>query len=240
MTRPIAITALLGVVLLAIYLGVSEDRFLGDAAEPATLTVAGYGETTTAPELAQIQAGVVTEARLASDAVSKNNEAMAGLFEALAKFDVKERDVQTVAFNVSPVYSRSEPRGTAPKLIAHRVENRLSLKVRDLDKFGAILDALVGSGANAVHSISFSVEDSKPLEDGARRLALEDARRKAEIHADTGDVRLGKILALQEGGVARPQPFAARGAIAAFEAVPIASGELTFRARIVVTYEIHD
>jgi len=76
--------------------------------------------------------------------------------------------------------------------------------------------------------------------DDARKKAMADARRKAELYAKAAEVQLGKPLLIQEETSQRPRPPVpyARMAMAASEAVPVSTGELTTSAQITVTYAI--
>jgi hypothetical protein len=113
--------------------------------------------------------------------------------------------------------------------MGYNVTNDLRVKVRKLDHLGAILDDVVGQGANNIHGINFSVADPKPLQDEARKKAMANARRKAELYAAEGGVKLGRVLLLEEQPIRLPQPLnfgLARAAAPA--AVPVAAGEQDF------------
>jgi uncharacterized protein YggE len=203
------------------------------------LTVIGSGEAAARPDTADIQAGVVSEAATAREALSANTTAMQALHTTLSGFNVAERDIQTAAFTVSPVYGREERRGQPPRIAAYRVENRVRLTVRDLGHLGTILDALVSQGANTVHSIQFRVGDQKAVLDQARRAAVDEARHKAALYAAAAGVTLGRLVSLREEQAAPPTPLPmAERMMAAEAAVPIAPGEATFTVRVVLTYEL--
>jgi uncharacterized protein YggE len=203
------------------------------------LTVVGSGEAAARPDTAEVQAGIVSEASTAREALDANTTAMQALYKTLTAFNMAERDRQTVAFNVSPTYSREERRGQPPRIVAYRVENRVRLTIRELDRLGELLDALVTQGANTIHSIQFRVGNPKPVLDQARQAAVEEARHKATLYARAAGVALGRVLALREEQAAPPTPMpVAERMMAAEAAVPMAPGEATFTVRVVVTYEL--
>jgi uncharacterized protein YggE len=164
---------------------------------------------------------------------------MQALYKTLTGFNIAERDIQTAAFNVSPMYAREERRGQPPRIVAYRVENRVRLTVRDLERLGEILDALVSQGANTVHSIQFRVGDSKPVLDQARHAAVAEAQHKAALYARAAGVTVGRLISLREeqASLPTPMPMADRMMVAE-SAVPMAPGETTFTVRVVVTYEV--
>lgn len=204
-----------------------------------SLTVAGVGEASARPDLAEIQVGVITEAETAGEALHRNTVAMRALFDTVTAFKIADRDVQTTVLNVSPVYARGDRRTQPQRIVAYRVENRVKVKVRDLTHLGSILDTLVAQGANTVHGIAFRVGTPQPLLDQARRAAVDDARRKAELYAKAAGVGVGRVLSIQEEHLRMPppRPFAAR-TMAAEAAVPVASGESTVSVRVVITYQL--
>jgi uncharacterized protein YggE len=187
--------------------------------------------------MAQIQVGVVTEAPLAAKALKDNNEAMARLFSTLDGRGIARKDVQTSNFSVVPQYKRGPHGEQLPEVVGYRVSNQVAVKVRKLDSLGQVLDEVVQQGANQVQGVSFSVAEPTPLLDDARRKAMADARRKAELYAKEAGVAVGRVLLIQEGTPHLPGPILS-GLARAEAGVPIAEGEQEFGAGITVTYAI--
>ena len=203
------------------------------------VTVVGTGEATVRPDTADIQAGVVSEASTAREALSANTAAMQALYTTLSGLNIAERDIQTAAFNVSPVYGREERRGQPPRIMAYRVENRVRLTIRELARLGEILDTLVTQGANIIHGIQFRVGEPQPVLDRARQAAVADAQHRATLYARAAGVALGRVFSLREEHAPPPVPVVhTERMMAAESAVPVAPGETTFTVRLVVTYEL--
>ena len=201
-----------------------------------TITVSGAGEAAAPPDTASVSVGVVTEAAEAGTAVSENNARVKTLFEAVRDAGISERDMQTQSFNVSPRYGRPQPGGT-PRIEGYRAANTVSVRIRDLNRLGPVLDAMIRAGANQMNGVRFFIDKEDDLLDEARRRAVSDARRKAEIYAGSAGVKLGKVLAIREGVAASPEPVLrtlARASSA--ESVPVARGEQTLRVTVTITY----
>lgn len=204
---------------------------------PPSVTVTGTGEVSAPPDAARIAAGVVSEAPRAADAVRQTNAAMQKVLAALDAAGVDRKHVQTSRFDVSPVYADTpgRMRGT-PEIAAYRASNQVQVELRDIEKVGATLDALVGAGANEIGGIAFAIADPKPLQDEARKKAVADARRKAELYAQATGTALGRVLAIDEsGGGPVPIRYARMEAAAA---APIAPGELDLAVNVVVTWSL--
>jgi len=116
-------------------------------------------------------------------------------------------------------------------LVGYQVTNTLTLKVRNIDSMGTIIDVVTDAAGNLIriNQVSFTIEDTKPLQDEAREDAIADLLRKAEAMATLAGVELGKLVHLTETGGAFPQSFA-RIESAAFgfadQSTSIQAGEL--------------
>jgi hypothetical protein len=114
-------------------------------------------------------------------------------------------------------------------------------KVRDMTRLGAFLDETVSAGANQVRGISFGVAEPARLMDEARRKAMADAQRRAQVYAEAAGVKIGKPLKISEQAGGRPGPYpVARMEAAAAPNVPVAPGEQTFTVNVTVSYAIVD
>jgi len=214
-----------------------------------TIAVLGTGKVAAAPDVAEVNVGVVAQAPTARDALAANNEAMGALLATLKERGVAGKDVQTSSLRINPQYTQpqAQPGRPAqefqPRIFAYEVTNTVHITVRDLAKLGELLDAVVSSGANRMHGIAFRIDDDEELLDQARKQAVADARRKAELLAGEAGVVLGPVLTIREQGASLPPPRpmmrAAFAGAAEAMAVPVAEGEQELRVSVDVTYELH-
>ena len=208
-----------------------------DALPPPTISVTGEATITAPPDLAQIDAGVTTDAKTAHEASSANNDAMGKVLLALKGAGISEKDYQTSQVSLQPQYSSSQSRPGPNVLTGYRATNRVTIKVRDILKVASVIDAVVGAGANDLGGISFTVSNASKLLDDARSQAIADARRKAEIYAKAAGVTLGAPVSIAEEGT--PAPVMYRRAAAPMAAgAPIAPGEETLRVTVGVSWAI--
>lgn len=205
-------------------------------ADVRTLAMTGHGEVRAAPDMAQITAGVTTNAATAAQALAANNARMKAVFAALTKLGIPERNIQTANFSVSPQYASAN--NQAPRLTGYQVNNDVSLRVEDITKLGGALDNLIAAGANQMNGISFSIREPAPLLEKARAAAIADARARAETYAKAAGVSLGPILSISENSAEAPPRPMYRMAVAEAR-VPIATGEQSVAADVQVVWEIH-
>jgi uncharacterized protein len=204
---------------------------------PAVISVIGEAHISAPPDLAQIDAGVTSEAKTAREASDANNTAMGKVLLALKGAGIDEKDYQTSRLSLQPENSIPKP-GTPAAIIGYRASNRVSIRLHDVTKIASVIDALVSAGANDIGGIQFMVSQASKLLDDAREQAIADARRKAEIYAKAAGVALGAPISISEEGAAQPM-FRARvmGGMAAAP-VPIAQGEETLSITVGVTWAI--
>jgi uncharacterized protein YggE len=209
------------------------------------ITVVGEGEIAVSPDTAILSLSVLREADTARAALDQDNKAMADVIDAMKKAGIAERDLQTSGLSIDPRYSAvkpgDEPRED-PKIIGNRAVNTLTVRVRDLDKLGAIVDKSVTLGVNQGGGIVFTNDDmSKPMAE-ARKRAMQDAIARARTLTEAAGIKTGKIIEISEQSYRPvPQPMAMKArsfAAAPEDSVPVQAGENTYHASVTVTFEI--
>ena len=202
---------------------------------PAFISVTGEAHISAAPDLAQIDAGVTSEAKTAREASDANNAAMGKVLLALKGAGIDEKDYQTSRLSLQPENSIPK-QGVPSTIVGYRASNRVSIRLHDVTKIAGVIDTLVTAGANDIGGINFMVSQASKLLDEAREQAIADARRKAEIYAKAAGVTLGAPISISEGGIPQPQQVFRFGA--AKMPTPIAQGEETLSITVGVTWAI--
>lgn len=204
---------------------------------PARIIVTGDGSVTAPPDYAEIASGATNQAKTAKEASDANAKVIVALNAALKSDGIAASDVQTLRFSVSPVYGTPQ-QNSPPKLVGFSVSNELRIKVRQIGKVGEILDSLIQAGATDSGSVQFLHSNMSQVLDQARQAAMTDARRKAEIYAQSAGLKLAGVAWVTEVPASTtPTPFPMR-AYAAAGAVPISAGTDTLSVQITVGYEV--
>ncbi len=204
-----------------------------------TIIVTGNGEATKAPDMAYLTLGVESDGATASEALRKNSAQMEATIKTLRDAGVDKKDIQTSNLSVGARYDYSRE-GGAPRLIGYQATNTISVKLRNLEKAGGVIDRAVASGSNRLDSISFGFADPKPLLNDARKSAVADARERAGLYAEAAGVKLGRVLQISDSFTAAPGPYpvAVRADTLEAKTVPIAAGEQSVGASVSVVYAI--
>ncbi len=201
-----------------------------------TVSVSATGSVAVEPDVARISAGVVTEAGTAKDAIARNGTVMSKLIDGLKVVGIEARDIQTRNFHVEPRYTQPKD-GRAAAIDGYRVLNQVRLTVRDVKRLGEVLDQAIALGANQVDSIAFDVSNIEMLKDDARRQAMENARRRAELYAKAAGGQLGPVLSIAERVADLQQPVH-DGRMAMRASVPIEAGVRNLEVEVHVKYAL--
>ena len=199
-----------------------------------TISVRGSGAIAVTPDLVTLKVGVSTRDPSPAKALKANSAQVTKLFETLERFGVAKRDIQTSSFSVIPFYNRRRKTDAPPSNEAYDVSNNVNVRLRDLDKLGTLLDALVADGANRLNNLTFGVSDLDQRTDEARKLAIQDAKKRAELYAKEADVDVGKVLQISESSTGMPRALRSMAPGGA----PIARGEQKISASVTVVFEI--
>lgn len=205
-----------------------------------TVIVSATGSVKAEPDIARISVGVVTEADTAKDAFGRNSVAMAKLLDGLKGFTAAS-DIQTTTVTVTPRYTQPKD-GRAPAIDGYRAANAVRLAVRDVKRLGEVLDKAAALGANQTNSIRFEVANAERLKDEARRQAMENARKRAELYAKAAGAELGPVLRIAETvSDLRPQAdFAGLGGDVRYVrfAAPVEPGTQDLEVAVHVVYAL--
>lgn len=202
------------------------------------LDVSATGISTRVPDLAVIQAGVVTQAATAAEAMQQNNAQMGKVLAALRGAGVAERDIQTARISLSPQYRYAENK--PPVITGYQASNQLSIRFRDVGKSGAILDALVREGANDISGPNLTIDKPEGALDEARVDAVKKARARAELYAQAAGLKVDRILAISESGALPPMPapimMRASAGFAQDKAMEVVAGERELTVSVSVRF----
>lgn len=194
-----------------------------------------------APDVAQIGAGVITRAPTAQAAVQQNAQAMERLVERMRALGIDRRDIQTSNFNLNPDY-RHNPQTGEQTFSGYTVHNQVNVKLRDLKRAGEVLDALVAAGANNIHGPNFMLEDDQSAKAEARSAAFASGKAMAENYARMAGYSGVRLLEVSESFQSYgPRPImvtASRMESAMDAATPIEPGEVGTGVMITVKYEM--
>lgn len=192
------------------------------------------------PDSAQVGAGVQVRAPTATEAMRQNAAKMDKVIAKLRELGIKSEDIQTSNFGLNPQYQyRNEQ---PPVFLGYEATNQVSVRLRDLARIGATLDALVQAGANNLNGPNFVLEKDDAARASARRSAFDRAKAQATEYAQMAGYNGLKLLEVSET-FAQSAPMA-RDAImvtaqrAGAAKTPIEPGQVGTSATVTVKFEM--
>lgn len=221
----------------------TDDTIIQPQKEFRSITVTGQGSVSAKPDLAVLSFSVRSRAATAGDAFAAASREMNEVLAAIEDQGVAARDRQTGQVSLSPVYGRDEQRGfqDRSRIVGYEAYNSLTVRLRDIESAGAVIDAAVRAGANGLDSFRLGFDDPKALQDEARIAAVENAMEKASAMAEAAGAKLGDVITLSTGGsTSGPQPMVRMQAdMAMAEAAPmIEAGEQDLQVTVSATFRL--
>jgi len=229
---------------------IKEGKYIGQEIEAKnTIAVSDTGEIYAKPDLALTTFSVVTEEKTVAEALGKNTKKMNAIIDFVKGQGVEDKNVKTTTFNIYPRYEWQKdkaeillyPQGKRV-LVGYEVRQSLQVKIRDMEKIGAIIEGATAAGANQVGDLQFTIDKQDELKVQARKQAIEKAKTKAKELASQLGINLVRITKFSESSVF-PRYYGLKEAapmdIGGEETPQIEVGENKITVSVTITYEIN-
>jgi uncharacterized protein YggE len=210
---------------------INSDQDLG-------ISVTGIGEVDVTPDLAILNLGVLVQMDSLSQAQQQAASSMNAIMNVLTGFSIADKDIHTAGYSIEPVWVWKDGEYI---FSGYKVVNNISVKLRDMDKAGEVIDAAVEAGGEyvVVSGINFTVDDPKSYYTEARTEAMANAKEKANQLAKSAGVKVGVPISIAESNY-----YESRESSAFFvgasdgNTTSISPGELTITVTVNVVYTI--
>ena len=214
--------------------------------ERRSLTMTGTGETGVVPDQVAFDVTVKVTRDDLTAAMDAANGELSRVLGALEEQGVTKGNVETTGLDMNPVYAY--PDDAPPVLTGYRVSESVAVLVKELDRAGDAISAVVATGGNEVRvgDIRLRVGDPEAALAEAREKAIDDATEKAQEYAAATGQDLGPVIRLAEidPESIQSQVRDHRLALGAFDAVrsvaalPIRTGRSELGVRVEVIWEL--
>lgn len=207
-----------------------------NAASEGRIITTGYAELAVVPDTATVTIGAQHTDRTATIAQAEVAKRIEAILIALRKAGIPDNAIRTSTFRVGPQYDYKDGERI---LRGHTVTHQLSVTINNLSTLGALLDTVVSVGATSIDNIQFNTSNAAELQRQALRLAVEDAKQKADALAAGAGVAKLRVIRIQDGSpqVRQPQYDLGGEAVAFLKAsTEVAPGEVTISASVTVEY----
>jgi len=190
------------------------------------------------PDRTLVDVGVLTQEKQSQTAASQNARQIDTVVAALHKLLGADADIKTINYALNPDY-QYRPLGGKSAVSSYTAMNVVRVTIDDLDKVGAVIDAATQSGANHVESVRYTVRDQQALHTQAVREAAVKARANADALASALNLKVVRIVSVEEGDASLPGTDAdLRDPSAPAAPPPAQSSSFVVTANVTLTVEI--
>lgn len=236
-------------LFLALVLILAGSPLTGAAAEKNQDTIVeleSEGEVQVKPDKATLNFSVVTEADKAEDAANMNAKEADKFLAAVKQVLGKEDQVKTLRYQVLPIFRRVEKvkgkeKIRTDEIAGYRASHRFEVELRELKKIGLVADTALKNGANQVEGPYFSHSQEEDLQNQAAVKALTRGRHLAEALAQAAGLQVKGVTRISTTHAIQPRMLMAKAAPPGAERdvqTPIEVGDITYRARLTVTFAL--
>ncbi|HSM77258.1 MAG TPA: SIMPL domain-containing protein [Bryobacteraceae bacterium] len=198
----------------------------------------GEATVTVKPDRAEIDIGVVTEARSAQEAAASNARGTAAVLEKIKGLVAAAGSVRTVNYSLSPKYTY--PQNAAPVIEGYTATNTVQVTADDLDLVGKLIDASTGAGSNSINGIRFTLKNDQAVRAEALRQAAQAAKANAEAIAQSLGLQVTGIVSAESEGASGVVPLRQPMMMMAKAAAPtpVEAGTIEIHASVTVTLAV--
>jgi uncharacterized protein YggE len=182
--------------------GVAQTAVAGPSAREPEITASGRGEVRLPPTYAILTVDVTTRANAAVEAASQNARKVEAIRNALRSAGLTEKDITTAGYRLEQNYEH--PRNAEPRPAGFTAHPTIRAEVRPLENLGRVIDAAIAGGATGVSGIHFLAANTEETRRSAMAEAVRQAKADAKVLATAAGGSLGRLIALNSGGVSQP------------------------------------
>lgn len=201
----------------------------------STINVSGEGKIKVIPDHALIAVSIETKGTKAQDVKKENDNTMDAILKFIKKSNIAKEDFQTQRVSLNPNFDYVK------KKYNYVATQSIQIVLKDLSKYDELMEALVDEGINKIDNVEFKSSKMKELQSEARKLAIKDAKSKAEDFVSVLGQKVGKAILISDNSQTyNPHPVMyAMKSMSMDESVPketLAAGEIEITANVSVSF----
>jgi uncharacterized protein len=201
------------------------------------VTVSGEGKVKVTPDQAFITVSIDTKGTKAIDVKKENDIAVEKVLQFIKKMKLPKEDVITERVALNPNYDYEKKKHN------YMANQTIIIKLKDLSKYDELSEGLIDNGVNRIDNVEFKSSKLETLQSEARKLAMKEAKLKAEDYVSVLGQKIGKALLINDNSQAYyPQPMY-KGNMMAMDASAggeqrqtLAIGEIEITANVTVSF----
>jgi len=166
------------------------------------ISVNGEGKIKVVPDQATITATVETRGNNAKEVKKQNDQQIASVLKLIKKMNLAPADYKTQRVSLNPQYDYDKKKTT------YNATQTIEILLRDLSKYDELMEGLVDEGINKVDNVVFQSSKLAQYQSEARKMAMKDAKQKAEDYVSVLGQKVGKAMTISDNSQNYyPQPM---------------------------------
>ena len=200
------------------------------------INVSGEGKVKVIPDQATIAVTVETKGNNAKDVKKQNDEKIEAVLKFIKKMNLAPADYKTQRVSLNPQYDYEK------KKHSYNATQTIEILLRDLSKYDELMEGLVDQGINRIDNVTFQSSKLAQYQSEARKLAMKDAKLKAEDYVSVLGQKVGRAMTISDNSQTYfPQPmYAAMKTMEMSDASAprqtLAVGEINITANVTVSF----
>lgn len=198
----------LALVVLTLFVTMSHAQ---EQKQIPQVSVSGEGKIKVKPDQVVINFGVENVGKDAQEVKKLNDENVDKVVKFIKKFGIPSSDFQTTNVSLNRNYDYDK------KKYNFQASQSITIILKDVTKYDALMMGLVDNGINNISNVEFKSTEIEKHKSDARKLAIKDAKKKAEDFVSVLGQKIGKALLITDNSANYypPQPMYKAMAMAA-------------------------
>ncbi|HWR95013.1 MAG TPA: SIMPL domain-containing protein [Flavobacterium sp.] len=224
-------------VILILALVFMANSFAQEHKQVPMINVSGEGKVKVAPDQALISISIETKGTKAEEVKRENDKKMDAILKFIKKSNIAPEDFQTQRISLNPNYDYEK------KKYNYIATQSVQILLKDLSKYDTLMEGLVNEGINRIDNVEFKSSKMLQLQSDARKLAIKDAKAKAEDFVSVLGQKVGKAIVISDNSqsyIPQPRMYAMKSmSMDKAESAPretLAIGEIEIIANVSVSF----
>jgi len=224
------------ILVLTLFLTTMVEAQDSKAIQTPQITVSGEGKVKVTPDIGVVSLGVEHTGKDAAEVKKLNDEVIDKVIKYIKKNGIPANDFQTT--NVS-LYKNYDYEKKKYNFVANQT---ITVTLKDLKKYNEFMMGISDTGVTTIHGVEFKSSTLQVQETQARKLAMVNAKQKAEDYVSVLNQKVGKALIISDNSTNYNPPPMFKGAARAMESdasisnETLAVGEIEITATVQVSF----
>ncbi len=179
-------------IVLFLFLVTQTTMFAQESKQVPQISVNGEGRIKLVPDRVEINLGVKNFGKDAAEVKKLNDETVDKVLKYIKKFGIPASDFKTTQVSLNKTYDYDKKKQT------YQASQTIAIVLKDLTKYDQLMMGLMDNGVNSIDNVEFKSSKMEQHKSEARKLAILDAKKKAEDYVSVLNQKVGKAILITD------------------------------------------